>query len=78
MPKVYVKVPGLELRIDRYGTASEKTPIEVPEEVAAELRKHPHLRVELDVDVERVVAEAARPRIGPRRAHDAAAEKKED
>lgn len=81
MPKVYTTVPGLELRIDGYGVATEEVPVEVPDEVAAELKKHPQLRIVLDVDGERLAKAVEKSGVvpAPRRASSAPAkaEKKE-
>ncbi len=59
MAKVYSAVPGLELRVDTYGTATEENPVEVPEAVAVELRRDPRVRVEMDVPAPRLARKTA-------------------
>jgi hypothetical protein len=52
--KIYTTVPGLELRIDSFGTATETSPVEVPETVAASLREDPRLRIEAETPAPRL------------------------
>lgn len=70
MPKVFTTVPGLELRIGNYGTATMEIPVDVPDEVAAELKKDSRLRIVLEVDGQKVaktVEKAAGAKLSPRR-----------
>ena len=48
MPKVYATVPGAEVWIPPYGTATNDRPCVVPAPVAEELAKAEGLRVEAD------------------------------
>ena len=48
MRKVYATVPGAEVRIPPYGTATNEVPCLVPASVAAELARSEGLRVEPD------------------------------
>jgi len=48
MPKVYTSVPGLQLRIDTFGLATNTHPAEVPAIAAAALEGRSDLRIEHD------------------------------
>jgi len=61
MAKIYCAVPGLELRIDTYGTATETAPVEVPESVAAKLQADPRLRIEAETPAPRLARKTAPP-----------------
>ena len=54
-------LPGLELRIDTYGLATEKVFAEVPEAVAAALRKDRRLRVVLEADAPKAARAIEKP-----------------
>lgn len=61
MPKVYATVPGAEVQIPPYGTATNDRPCLVPAEVGRELATVAGLRVEPDETApkKRSAAEAA-------------------
>ncbi len=61
MPKVYATVPGAEVQVDFYGTATNDRPCLVPAAVAEELAHAEGLRVEPDEPAPRLAPRGRNP-----------------
>lgn len=68
MARFFAKEQGARVMVQGYGEATTETCVDVPESVAAELRKHPGLAAE---------PEAVKPKETPKRNHSPAKGEKE-